>query len=93
MAAYANVLAAGLGAVNAIKSVTMGGGGGGGAAAPAAAGGGSTAAAVRSIEPRIVADLVLTGGSAIERALIETIKPQLVPVLNQAIRDGARVFR
>ena len=83
LAAGAQVLAAGLGAVNAINSVTgNGGGGGGGAGAPtAAAGGGGAAAPATS---RNVAIQFSGGGMFSQEQVVG-----LINQINEAVEDGA----
>ena len=83
LAAGAQVLAAGLGAVNAINSVTgSGGGGGGGAGAPTAAAGGGAAAAPTT--SRNVAIQFSGGGMFSQEQVVG-----LINQINEAVEDGA----
>jgi len=83
MAAFAQVLAQGLGAVQAIRSVTTSGGGGGSASAAGAVTGGSSAAVRQSQQVAVT----LTGGELFSRDQVVT----LINRINEAQEDGAIV--
>jgi hypothetical protein len=90
LAAAAKVAVAGAAQLAQIRSANPGSGAVAGGTAGAS---GGAAAAPRVAQPQPVTEIVFGGTSSFERAFWEMVKPQLVPVLNQAVRDGARVFR
>ena len=87
-AAAGSVLAAGIGAVNSIRSVTAGGGSGGGAAVSsgASSGSGVTSGQAASAVSNQVA-ISLTGGDMFSRDQVI----QLINSINDAVDDGAQI--
>lgn len=83
-AAAGQVLAAGIGAVNAIRSVSGSGAGGGGAAV-SGVGAGAGAGAAPTVSRNV--NISLTGGNMFSRESVH----ELINAVNEAVEDGATV--